>query len=419
MTLLTFVAFSFGVSAQDSSSKFSNTPTQLDKSISIGSQNFDLSSPSLEIEKSQRLNTIFPKIILDKPVDPDKYVLGVGDTLLLISLGRVNSNISLTVGPEGKIILPDVGDIDVVGLTLSAAKTIIKKALLKKYSNIEFKVLLAQPRVFKIYVLGEVKNPGVYQATPLNRVSDVIRNAGGVTQVGTNRNIELRREGKKEYADLYRYRKNGDLSSNPYLTDKDIIYVPLSSAKVTIGGGVKKPGVYELEGNENLNSFIERIGGFSTDVSYEKPVRISRISENREKTTMKIDLKSVVSGEKASFYLKDGDAVWIPSIDEVASNETNIYVTGQVRKPGPIRYMPGYTAKTYVSMAGGLTPRARYSQAEIIKADGTKIPLKEETILEIGDTIHIPEKFIKVWQDCLVITTSISSLTLAVIAAFK
>ena len=159
--------------------------------------------------------------------------------------------------------------------------------------------------------------------------------------------------------------------------------------------------------------------GLSTKVSYEKPLKVVRIEGKKEKNTIELDLKDFVGGKAKPFFLQDGDSVWIPSIDEVAANEINIYVSGEVKKPGAYPFMPGYTAKIYIGIAGGLTERARYSQTEIIKADGKKIPFREDTVLELGDTINVPERFMKVWQDCLTVATSISSLTLAVVAALK
>jgi len=395
------------------------TATSNNRSISMDS-NIKFYSPTSEIEEEEsRIRGGFPKIVLDKPVDPEKYMVGVGDQLILITFGKVESDMLITVGPEGKVILPDVGDVSVVGLTLAAVKKKLIKIMKKQYPRLNFQLLLAQPRSFKVYVLGEVIAPGVYILTALNRVSDVIAKARGIKKSGTSRKIEIRRNGKVLYSDLYSYVQEGNLKTNPHLLENDIVFVPLSHSRITIGGGVKRPGVYELEGQEDLKSLIGRIGGLTSRVSNDKPIKVVRFNKDNKKKVLKLNMNMFLIEGSDSFLLKDGDTVFIPSVDEIPSNETNIYISGEVKKPGGYPYYPGYTAKSYVGLAGGLTPRARFSQAEIIKTDGRKIPLGEETVLEIGDTIHVPEKFIKVWQDCLIITTSISSLTLAVIAAFK
>jgi len=361
---------------------------------------------------------IYPESNLKKPIDPDQYIIGPGDEFYLVVWGVVKNQILLFVGPEGNVIISEVGNVHVSGLTLNKARKKVVRIMKKIYPNQKFNFLLAKSRGFKVYILGGVNNPGIYALTPLNRVSEAVSMAGGISKSGTKRRIEIRRNGRTEYADLHEFEQRGNLKSNPYLLDNDIIFIPLSLPRVTIGGGIKKPGIYELEENEDLNKLISRVGGVTSNVSHDKPVKIIRLVGNK-KRVLKTDLKELLKREGKSFQLADGDNVLVPSVGEVPYHETNIYLTGEVKKPGAYPYMPGYTVKAYIGIAGGLTSRARYSQTEIIKTDGNEIPLDENMVLETGDTIHVPEKFIKVWQDCLVITTSISSLTLAVIAAFK
>jgi protein involved in polysaccharide export with SLBB domain len=386
---------------------------------SSANQKFDFSSPQSDLEKTQGQVGTFPKIILDKPVNPDEYIIGVGDTLLLISFGKIKVNIPLTVGPEGKVLIPDYGDLLVSRFTLSQVKDKIFSIMKRKYSGLQFTLLLADPRAFKIFVLGEVNNPGIYVTTALERVSDAIARAGGIKNSGSVRRVQVKRDGKVAYADLWLFQQTGDLVNNPNLLESDIIYVSLSLPKVTLGGAVRRSGVYELETKEDLLRLINRTGGLASKVSYEKPIKILRQTKRDEKEVIKLNLIELTDPKSKPLLLQDGDTVFVPSTDDVPVNETNIYITGEVRKPGSFPYVPGYTVKTYMGMAGGLTQRARFTQAEIIKADGRKMPLKDDTVLEVGDTINVPERFIKVWQDCLVITTSISSLALAVIAAFK
>ncbi len=398
---------------------FNNVQTQ-EQEISIGSQTFDFSSPKSALEKRDlTLEGSFPKVITDRPVNPDEYQVGVGDVFILISQGKIKTQTLLTVGPEGKVILPDVGDITISGMTITKAKEKISAKMRTRYRRLQFHLLLAEPRSFKVYVLGEVNKPGIYVLNALNKVADAISMADGIKNSGSTRKVELRRGKKVLHADLYLFQKKGKIEENPDLLENDIVFVPLSMDKVTIGGGVRRPGVYELEGDEDLKHLLERIGGFTSKANISRDAEIIRLTGRGDKKTLRVDLEKMMNGEEQSPRLSDGDNIYIPTVEEAPAEETNVYVTGEVMKPGAYPYKPGYTSKIYVSMAGGLTVRARYSQAEIVKADGTKLRLADNPVIEIGDTIHVPEKFIKVWQDCLVITTSISSLTLAVIAAFK
>jgi len=407
------------INAQSGSIPY-DRPESSSKKVNIGNQNYDFTSPLSRLEKLKSGPVeVFPKVITDKPIDATKYMVGVGDKLVLVATGKMDANIFLTVGPEGKVILPDSGSLNVAGLTLKKAEEEISKKMKRRYPRVSFELLLVEPRSFKVYVLGEVSNPGIHVLTSLERVSDSINRAGGLKRSGTKRNIEIRRSGKVILADLHNFLMDGNLEANPFLIENDIIFIPLSSPKVTIGGGIRRPGVYELEGKESLRHLIKRVGGLSFKVSYEKPLKIIRVGSNYKKKTLEFKLKQILDSKDKPIELIDGDNIFIPSVDEVPPNEINVYVTGEVKKPGAYAYVPGFTAKTYVGLAGGLTQRARYSQAKIIKSNGNKLELSDDTVLEIGDTVHIPERFIKVWQDCLIITTSISSLTLAVIAAFK
>jgi polysaccharide biosynthesis/export protein len=389
------------------------------RNIDIGSQNYDFSSPKSDLEKVQGQAGPFPKIIIDKPVNADEYLVGVGDTLLLMTSGKIRSQSLMTVGPEGKLLIPDYGDLNVARMSLTQVKEKISAILKKRYPNLQFDVLLSDPRAFKIFVLGEVTNPGIYITTALERVSDAIARAGGIKNSGSIRRVQVKRDSKVAYADLWLFQQTGDLVNNPNLLESDIVYVPLSLPRATLGGAVRRAGVYELESKEDLLKLVNRTGGLASKVSYEKPVKIARQTNKDKKEIVELNMTELTDPKSKPFLLQDGDTIFIPSTDDVPVNETNIYITGEVRKPGAFPYVPGYTVKTYLGLAGGLTQRARYTQAEIIKADGRKMPLKSDTVLEVGDTINIPERFIKVWQDCLVITTSISSLALAVIAAFK
>jgi len=164
---------------------------------------------------------------LSRAVVPDEYLLGPGDGLIINLWGEYDDFYSVTVTPDGKISLPTIGVLKVTGLSLVQAENLVKTEVNRYYRNVKSGLSLTSLRVFQVLVLGEVVGPGAYMATPVNRVSEVIAQAGGVLPGGSQREIQLKRNGRViEAVDIAAFARNADESANPFLRDGDVIFVP-------------------------------------------------------------------------------------------------------------------------------------------------------------------------------------------------
>lgn len=138
------------------------------------------------------------------------------------------------VTPDGKISLPTIGNLKVRGLTL--AEALIESEVQRYYRNVKSGLSLTSLRVFEVLVLGEVQRPGTYLATPVKRVSEVMAQAGAVLPGGSQRHVQVRRNGQMyATADLAAFLRRGDESANPFLHDGDVIFVPPHGRAACLG----------------------------------------------------------------------------------------------------------------------------------------------------------------------------------------
>ena len=277
---------------------------------------------------------------------------------------------------------------------------------------------------YQIYVLGQVVNPGTYHVGPSIRVAEAVNMAGGADKSGSMRSIQLREAGGKiRQVDLFNFLQNGDLKSNPFIEDNDVVFVPYIESTVRIEGPVKKPGVYELVNEQSVEDVVKLAGGFTMGASEKGEVVIVRYLED-QKNLIKIP-NQLADLEKTP--IRKGDIIVIPHIftknkkfdynigslpfDNVfypTSNE-NIFVVGAVTQGGAQAYNPNLGVQDYINIAGP-TPLARISGSKIMMADGQIRHRTKKYILSPGDTIIVPEKKITVSNILSIYSTFTSTL---------
>jgi protein involved in polysaccharide export with SLBB domain len=218
---------------------------------------------------------------LEGPVDPETYILGPSDQLLVILKGPETSLHYLRVFPEGNVILPNYGAFYASGLTLADFAERVREVLRRYYRNVEIDVQLSLPRNFVIYVLGEVQTPGPVIVTTLSRVSHALKRAGEVRGGGSRRLIEIRESGKPtRIVDQFMFLRTGDFDQNPTLKEGQTIFVPLRETGVNIFGEVRRSGYYEVIDGETAADLIEYAGGIGPLGVSERIVR-ERIKEGK------------------------------------------------------------------------------------------------------------------------------------------
>ncbi len=287
---------------------------------------------------------------------PQNYVLGPGDQLIVDIYGASQESLTLTVSPDGDVTIPEFGPVHVSGLTVSAAQKRIHNKIGSYYEDSSIKATLGQTRTISVNVMGEVKVPGTYTLSAFATVFHALYKAGGISDLGTLRNIKVFRQGRQiSVVDIYEFILNGRLAGNVRLQDNDVIQVGTYDCIVDIVGRVKRPMAYELRQTESLSTLLKYSGGFTGD-AFRKLIRVLRKSE---------DLKSVYNVEEfeqADFKMADGDSVIVDSIYNRYKNMVEI--KGAVFRPGMYRLGEKVSSvRSLIEIASGLTEEAMDTRA--------------------------------------------------------
>ncbi|MFQ5868641.1 MAG: SLBB domain-containing protein [Candidatus Zixiibacteriota bacterium] len=317
---------------------------------------------------------------LESSIEPETYILGPGDMLQVDLWGEMPTSFQTIVTPEGTLLLPTVGKIEVGGLTLSKVKEVVKEQVLKRYRNVEITTTLVQLRNMRIPVTGAVRNPGMFTASSADRVSQVIAKAGGFIEKSETSRIQaserrvkvLHWDGSVDYADIQRYKVTGDLTCNPVVRDGDVIYVPVREDNINlcgIFGAVRAPGYFEYVPGDKLTDLIALAHGLTVNVD-SLQAEIVRFGPDQVLTfTVPVDLSLVFSpGSRIhDIPLMPDDRVYIrfkPHFHE----KHQVTVAGEVRFPGTYAIEEDRTTlSALIQMAGGVTSEASLAEAEMFR----------------------------------------------------
>ncbi|MBD5420416.1 MAG: capsule biosynthesis protein [Bacteroides sp.] len=295
---------------------------------------------------------------------PQNYRLGPGDEVIIDIWGVSEDNIRQTINPDGRIMISQLGPVYLNGMTVAEANKNLKNIFAKKYSGVgtdtDINLTLGQIRSIQIDVLGEVQTPGTYRISPFSNVFHALYNAGGINDIGTLRNIEVYRNGKKlATIDVYDFLFKGKDVGNIRLMEGDVIRVPSYNQLVHIEGNVKRPMFYELKPNENLAKLIEYAGGFTGD-AYSDVVRLMRLNG------LEKELHTIEKADYASYGLKDGDVISVGVVTDEFTNKVEI--GGSIYRPGTYSITNNIkTLKQLINTAEGLTDDAYLDRAFIYR----------------------------------------------------
>ena len=349
--------------------------------------------------------TFEPSMNIATPVN---YRLGPGDELQIEVWGASETNITQKVSPDGYISIPNVGPVNVNGLTVQAATNRIKAKLSQIYSGLassnvnlstHVKVSLGQIRTIQVNIMGEVARPGTYALSSFSTVFHALYKAGGMSKMGSLRNIKVVRGGRTvATVDVYDYIINGRSHSDIRLQEGDVILASPYDALVLIKGKVKRPMYYEMKSSESIRTLIGFAGGFSND-AYRGAVTVDR-NNTKERTVATVDDMNY-----GVFKVKDGDVV---SVGEILDRYDNrIEVKGAVYRPG--YYELGkdiQTVKDLIEKADGLLEYAFTNRAVLHRENDDKtlevISLNVKAIIDgteadvtlrKNDVLFIPSKY--------------------------
>ena len=311
-------------------------------------------------------------------IDDKQYILGAGDVLMISLWGQIQSAQEVTVDNNGRITLSTVGPVLVSGYTIQDAKKKILIALSRSYSGlvsqpptIFMDLSLSKLRPVRVFIMGEVSNPGGYFVNNFASVFNSLFVVGGPKPSGSFRDVRVIRNNKTiAHVDLYDYLFGSPKMDDLRINDNDIIFVPLKGRSVRIQGEVLRPFTYELLPGENLKKLIEFSGGVRSTMYRDRALvdRIvpfsERVKDEYDRKVFDINFKDIVDGKK-DYTMQDGDVVTIFSIADKKDNFVTI--EGDVQHPGRFQYDKVKTVKDLITTAGGLWPTAYLTRADLMR----------------------------------------------------
>ena len=308
-------------------------------------------------------------IPMDLPVGPD-YVLGPGDGLAIDLWGGVSQRFTRTVDREGRITLPEAGPLVVSGRTLGDVQQAVQLALRTQFQDVSADVSLAKFRMVRVYVVGEVAEPGAYDISSLSTPLNALFAAGGVTPRGSLRALKHYR-GKQliEVVDAYDLLLRGVSSDAKHLENGDSLLVPSVGGQVTVSGMVRRPAVYELHGETTLAEVVELAGGVLPAAALQH-IELQRLEAHTKRTMLSLELSpngdsASVAKQMSAVNIQDGDEIHIFPI--APYNEDAIYLQGHVLRPGRYSYHDGMKLTDVIASYGDLLPEPAGQYAEIVR----------------------------------------------------
>lgn len=264
---------------------------------------------------------------------PPNYVIGAGDQLLIDVYGYSQESFDLTVNPEGKINIPNIGPISVGGSSISAATARIKTSLSRIYSGMQgnnpntfLEIRLGNIRTISVSIVGELVKPGTYTLPSFASVFNALFAAGGPNENGTFRAIQVYRNNRLlQEVDVYDFLIKGENTGNVLLNDNDVIIVQPFRNRVEVLGPVRREGLFEMKEGETLQDLIRFVGGFASN-GYKERVTIRRTTDTQ------LLVEDVAKEDFDKFYPKDGDEV---KVGELLNRfENRVQLSGAVNRPG-------------------------------------------------------------------------------------
>lgn len=295
--------------------------------------------------------------VYDTPVPAD-YLLGPGDSLHLTFYGKDNNHYEIPVDREGMVSIPGLGPLVVNGLTFAEAKSIIVERVKEQIIGAQASVSMGQLRSIRVFILGEAYKPGAYTISSLSTVTHALVVSGGLNDIASMRNIQLKRAGEVVATlDLYELLIRGDNRNDKVLQAGDVVFIPPVQKSVTVKGQVRRPAIYELKNENNIQEVVSLAGGLLPN-GFAKSVNVTRISE-LGKRQLTVDLSK-------SAPVLNGDEVVVPKISEFI--DESITVIGAVSRPGKYQWAEGQTVGSLLSSkSNDLLPEADLEYGLIVR----------------------------------------------------
>ena len=308
-------------------------------------------------------------IPMDLPVGPD-YVVGPGDGLAIDLWGGVSQRFLRVVDREGRVSLPEAGPVLVSGRTLAEVQQSVQQLLRTQFRDVSVDVSLSKLRTVRVYVVGDVAEPGAYDISSLSTPLNALFAAGGVTARGSLRALKHYRGNKLvEEVDAYDLLLHGVRGDPGRLENGDSLLVPPMGPQVTIDGMVRRPAIYELHGEATLEEALELAGGILPAAAIQH-IEVQRLAAHEKRTMLSLDLgtsgdRDAIAKQLSAFQVQEGDQIHIFPI--APYNPDAIYLQGHVLRPGRYSYRDGMKLTDLVTSYTDVLPEPAAHYAEIVR----------------------------------------------------
>ena len=306
---------------------------------------------------------------MDLPAGPD-YVVGPGDGLTISLSGGISQRLQRVVDREGRVALPEAGAVEVSGRSLGDVQHLVQTVLRGQFRGIDADVSLSRIRTVRVYVVGDVERPGAYDVSSLSTPLNALYTAGGPTSGGSLRILRHYR-GKQliQEVDSYDLLLHGIRGDMQRLEAGDTIEIPPLSGEVTVEGMVRRPAIYELNGEKGLAAVLELAGGVLPSGTL-RHVDVERVESHEGRTMLRLDIPETdndagVAKALEDFQVQDGDKIKITPILPYA--DKTVYLDGHVSRPGKFAYRDGMKVTDLIKSYKDLLPEPSTTHAEIIR----------------------------------------------------
>ena len=271
---------------------------------------------------------------------PSNYLIAPGDKLVLQLFGKENEEYILEVGRDGHIIVPRLGPISVATKSFAEAKSYLSERIKKQFIGVEVSVTVGELSTIRVFVMGESLNPGAYNVSSLSTVTHALMISGGVSDIASLRNIQIKRAGQLvRTLDIYDLLNQGDTTNDILLHSGDVIFIPTIKRSVSIDGQVRRPAIYELK-NENSLADVINLAGGKLPQGYDATISIQRFVNGSQ-----VQLTSDLTKQNISVI--DGDYITVPEISSYLTQ--SITLIGAVSRPGSYQWKKGLRIRDIIS----------------------------------------------------------------------
>ncbi len=309
---------------------------------------------------------------------PLDYPIGVGDHIVVSLWGAAEFQESYVVARDGAIFPQGLGKIQVQGLTFDNVRSIINarfRSVVPSGTNIA--VSLGQPRSINVNVVGEVLMAGPITISVFSNAFNAIAQAGGVTQFGNLRNIQVKRAGRViDEIDVYKYLHTGDFGKHLYLQNNDFIIVGFYEKKVLATGQFKRPMYYQLKKDEGVKALMKYAGGLNAE-ALASGMKVLR-TENEKQVQRDVNANAILQLAGQDFMLNDGDIVKVDLIKPGIANKVEL--RGEVTYQGVYELRTGDRLFDIINRAGGVTRNTYLPRAYIFRGAGDSTNLKSDRL---------------------------------------